>query len=82
MSRAAARREVFGTRGCPYTAELLEELEWQGKVFVYHDVEEDPAALARMLELSGGGRTVPVLVEDDAVIEVGYRGRGCVVAGR
>lgn len=70
--------EIYGTKHCPYTAELIEELRWQGQTFVYHDVEEDEEALKRMLELSGQ-RTVPVLILGHKVKQIGYQGRGCVV---
>jgi len=46
---------------------------------VEYDVEADPKALRRMLALTNGDHTVPVLVEDNAVVGVGWRGRGCVV---
>ncbi|MDI3328082.1 MAG: Uxx-star family glutaredoxin-like (seleno)protein [Alicyclobacillaceae bacterium] len=71
--------ELYGTRGCPYTRELREDLLWEGKVFQEYDVEEDPEALKRVLALTGG-RTVPVLVEDGRVVQVGYQGRGCLVS--
>lgn len=74
-----AKVELYGARSCPYTAELIEELEWQGQEFSYHDVEADKEALRRMLELTRNERTVPVLVEDGRVKEIGYRGRGCLV---
>jgi glutaredoxin len=74
-----AELELYGSAACPYTAELREELEWQGRSFSYHDVEEDGAALARMLELTSGGRTVPVLVEAGEVKQIGYGGRGCYI---
>jgi glutaredoxin 3 len=73
------RLELYGARSCPYTAELKGELEWQGEDFDYYDVEEDKEALKRMLELTGNRRTVPVLVENGQVKEIGYRGRGCLV---
>ncbi|GIW35140.1 Uxx-star family glutaredoxin-like (seleno)protein [Meiothermus sp.] len=72
--------ELFGTRSCPYTAELREDLEWRGLEFVEYDVEADEQALVRMLTLTQGGRTVPVLVEDGQVKQIGWQGRGCVVA--
>ena len=31
-------------------------------------------------EATGGQRTVPVLVEDGKVTQVGWQGRGCIVA--
>ena len=47
--------------------------------FVEYDVEPDAAARERMRELTGGQRTVPVLVEDGQVVQIGWQGRGCVV---
>lgn len=72
--------ELFGTRGCPHTAELREQLEWQGREFTEHDVEADPEALARMLALTGGRAVVPVLAEGGRVTQIGYQGRTCPVA--
>jgi len=71
--------ELYGTKGCPYTAELREELVWRGMPFVEYDVEEDLEALTRLRKLTGGWM-VPVLVEDGRVVQVGWQGRGCVVA--
>ncbi len=71
--------ELFGTKSCPYTTELREQLEWEGKEFDEHDVEADAEALARMVALSGQ-RTVPVLVEAGRVVQIGFQGRGCLVA--
>ncbi|HUB78891.1 MAG TPA: Uxx-star family glutaredoxin-like (seleno)protein [Bryobacteraceae bacterium] len=73
--------ELFGTASCPHTGEMREWLEWQGREFREYDVERDPAALARMRELSGGQRIVPVLVEDGKLVQAGWQGRGCVVGG-
>jgi glutaredoxin 3 len=76
-----ASLELFGTPSCPYTAELREQLLWEGRDFVEHDVESDPGALERMLKLTGGRRTVPVLTEAGEVAQVGWRGRGCILDG-
>jgi glutaredoxin 3 len=54
--------ELYTAAGCPYSAAAREDLEWRGVEFVEYDVEKDPAALARMLQLTGGIRTVPVIV--------------------
>jgi len=72
--------ELYGTRTCPYTSELREHLTWNRVVFTEYDVEVDSQARDRMLALTGGGRTVPVLVEDGRVSEIGWRGRGCLIA--
>lgn len=70
---------LFGTKSCPYTADLREELQWQNRTYTEYDVEEEPEALERMLALTGGRRKVPVLVEDGEVVQHGWKGRGCYV---
>lgn len=74
-----ARFELFGTASCPFTQELRDWLDWKRREFVEYDVEADPDALKRMQVLTSGQRTVPVLVEDGKVVQVGWQGRGCVV---
>jgi mycoredoxin len=76
---SAARLELFGAAGCPYTAELREQLLWEGVDFVEHDVEQDAAALARLTELTGA-RAVPVLVAGGSVRQVGWQGLTCAVS--
>lgn len=71
--------ELFGTASCPFTEELREWLEWKKREFTEYDVEADPEAFQRMQTLTGGQHTVPVLVEDGRVVQVGWNGRGCVV---
>jgi glutaredoxin 3 len=71
--------ELFGAGSCPFTGELREWLEWQRREFTEYDVESDPEAWKRMQTLTGGQHTVPVLVEDGRVVQVGWNGRGCVV---
>jgi mycoredoxin len=71
--------ELFGTASCPYTAEMREWLEWKGHEFAEYDVEADAGARERMLQVAGGRRSVPVLVEDGKLIQIGWQGRACVV---
>lgn len=71
--------ELFGTASCPFTEELRDWLEWKRRDFIEHDVEADAEALKRMLTLTGGERTVPVLAEDGKVVQIGWQGRACVV---
>jgi glutaredoxin len=73
--------EFFGAASCPYTPEMREWLEWRGCDFLEYDVERDPAAYARMRELSGGQRMIPMLIEDGKVVQCGWQGRGCVIGG-
>jgi glutaredoxin 3 len=71
--------ELYTAPGCPYSAEAREDLEWRGVEFVEYDVERDPVARERMLELTGGKRTVPVVVEEGKPPRVGWQGRGCAI---
>jgi glutaredoxin 3 len=59
---------------------MREWLEWKGLNYVEYDVDADPEARRRMLAISGGQRTVPVLAEDGDVTQIGWQGRGCVVS--
>jgi len=71
--------ELFGAARCPYTSEMREWLEWTGKEFAEYDVEADREARDRMQRLAQAPFTVPLLVEDGKVIQVGWQGRGCIV---
>jgi glutaredoxin len=72
--------ELFGTLRCPYTQEMREWLEWKGYEYVEYDVEADTKARERMIAVSGGQRMVPVLAENDSVVQIGWQGRGCMIA--
>jgi mycoredoxin len=72
--------ELFGTAGCAYTAEMREWLEWGGRAFVEYDVERDAEAFARMRAVTGQS-TVPVLLDEGKVVQIGWQGRGCFVGG-
>jgi len=74
-----ARLELYGTARCPHTGEMREWLEWKRSEFVEYDVEADSVARGRMREIARGQRTVPILVEDGKVVQVGWQGRGCIV---
>jgi glutaredoxin 3 len=58
---------------------MREWLEWKRSEFVEYDVEADPIARRRMLEIARGQRTVPILVDDGKVVQVGWQGHGCIV---
>ena len=71
--------ELFGSARCPHTSEMRDWLEWKRSDFVEYDVEADSAARQRMREVASGQRTVPILVEDGKVVQVGWQGQGCIV---
>ncbi|MFZ0275625.1 MAG: Uxx-star family glutaredoxin-like (seleno)protein [Candidatus Sulfotelmatobacter sp.] len=71
--------ELYGTAHCPHTSEMREWLEWKRSEFVEYDVEADAGARGRMREIASGQRTVPILVEDGKVVQVGWQGHGCII---
>ncbi len=71
--------ELYLTADYPYSAAAREDLEWRRVEFVEYDVERDREAYERMLELTGGNRTVPVIVEEGKPVQIGWMGRGCFV---
>jgi glutaredoxin len=75
-----ASYELFGTSSCPYTRDLREWLELRRITFAEYDVETDAEARGRMRDYVGQERTVPVLVQDGKVVQIGWQGRGCVIA--
>lgn len=74
-----ATLELFGTARCPHTQDMRDWLEWQRRDFVEYDVDVDRDARARLQNVSPGQRSVPVLVEDNKVIQVGWQGRTCMI---
>ncbi len=71
--------DLYVSAGCPYSDAAREDLEWRGVDFVEYDVEKDRAAYERMLELTGGNRTVPVISEEGKPVQIGWMGRGCII---
>jgi len=71
--------EPYTTAGCPYSAAAREDLEWRGIKFVEYDMERDRKAYERMLDLTDGDRTVPMITEEGKHAQVGWRGQGCFV---
>jgi glutaredoxin 3 len=63
---------IYGKDSCPYTADARDHYGSRGEV-QYINVQKDADALRRMLELTGGQRRVPVIVEDGKVT-VGFGG--------
>ncbi len=74
------RVELFGSARCEHTQAMREWLEWRSVDFIEYDVDIDPAARARMRTLVPGQRLVPILIEDGAVAQIGWQGRGCIVS--
>lgn len=64
---------IYTKQGCPYCAAAKEDLRQRGVAFEERDVLSDAAALRRMLQLNGGRRHVPTIVQGQAV-SVGFGG--------
>jgi mycoredoxin len=75
-TRSRSVLELYGSATCPYTPELRERLEWDGREFVEYDVDADAQARVRLQALTPAA-AVPTLVEDGRVVEVGWQGRSC-----
>jgi glutaredoxin len=63
---------IYGKDSCPYTADAREHYARRGEM-QYVNVKKDADGLRRMLELTGGQRRVPVIVEDGKVT-IGFGG--------
>ena len=77
-----AKLELYGTASCPYTREMRDWLEWKGSEFTEYDIDADESARERMKQMTEAPYTVPVLVEDGEIVQVGWQGRGCIVDNR
>jgi len=71
--------ELYAAAGCEFSEAAGEDLEWRGVEFVEYDLENDPEARERMVALTGGNRTVPVVIEEGRPARIGWMGRGCTV---
>lgn len=71
--------ELYTTAGCPHSEAAREDLEWRGADFVEYDVEKDREAYERMLRLTDGNRTVPVIFEEGKPVRIGWMGQGCFI---
>lgn len=74
-----ATLEMYGTARCPHTQEMRDWLEFRRRDFVEYDVEVDSQARQRIRELIGNKCSVPVLVEDGKILQIGWQGRSCMV---
>jgi len=66
--------QIYGKESCDYTRAAREDCRTRGVAFEYHDVKKDAAAMQRFLELSGGERRVPLIVDARGRVSVGFGG--------
>jgi len=72
----AKKVKIYTTPGCGYCAQAKEYFTERGVEFEAVDVTKDGEALKEMRNITGGGRSVPVIAIDDKVI-IGFD-RGAV----
>jgi glutaredoxin len=65
---------IYGKDSCPYTQAARDDHARRGIAFEYVNVKKDAAELQRMLTYSGGRRAVPVIVDDDGRVTIGFGG--------
>jgi glutaredoxin 3 len=58
---------IYTKPGCPYCAAAKEDLRARSVAYDEIDVFTSPGAAEKVVELTGGRRIVPVLVEDGEV---------------
>ena len=66
---------VYTRPDCSYSDALKDELDTDGVAYVEVDLAAHPEREPEVMELTGGERITPVMVEG-SVVTVGYRGVG------
>ena len=64
---------IYTKDGCPYCAAAKEHYTEKGIQFEEIDIYDTPGAKDKVVELTGGKRIVPVIVEDGKV-QAGFGG--------
>lgn len=64
---------IYGKDTCPYTNSARDDYAKKGFDVEYINVKASPENMAKMLEVSGGRRNVPVIIEG-GMVAVGYGG--------
>ena len=66
--------QIYGKDSCPYTQAARDDYARRGIPFEYINVKKCAADLDRMLEYSKGRRAVPVIVDDEGTVAIGFGG--------
>ena len=68
--------KIYTKPGCPYCAKAREFYTNSGIQFEDLNAQDNPKHREEMLALTGGDRTVPTIVEDGRLKQIGWEGRG------
>ena len=64
---------IYTKKGCPYCAAAKKFYNDQGTEFNEIDIHDTPDAQDKLLEISGGERIVPIIV-DKGEVKLGFGG--------
>lgn len=64
---------IYTKPGCPFCMAVKADLKLKGVEYTEYNVGADPQRLGEMLQLNGGQRKVPTIVEGEKVT-VGFAG--------
>ena len=65
---------IYGKDDCPYTQAARDDYAGRHIAFDYIDVKKNAVDMDRMLVVSNGRRSVPVIVEEDGTVTLGFGG--------
>lgn len=68
--------KIYTKPGCPYCAKAREFYTQQGTPFEDLNAQDNLVYRKEMLTLTAGDPTVPVIVEDGKLKQIGWEGRG------
>ena len=66
--------QIYGKDSCPYTQAARDDYARRGIAFEYINVKTRAADLERMLVYSKGRRAVPVIVDEEGTVVIGFGG--------
>jgi glutaredoxin 3 len=66
--------QIYGKDSCPYTQAARDDYARRGIPVEYVNVKKRAADLERMLAYSKGRRAVPVIVDDEGTVVIGFGG--------
>ena len=64
---------IYTKTGCPYCAAAKEDLQARGITYQEVNLSDEPQRIPELIKLSGG-RIVPVIVDEDGKVTVGFGG--------
>ena len=67
---------IYTKPGCPYCAQAMTWYRDQGMDFIEKDAQDNLANRREMFSFSDDDPTVPVIVVDGKLKEIGWEGRG------